>query len=211
MSRPSGAVRSSPRLRFPRLECSSSAWTSPAIAAMPVDSSPRIASPRSTCSILMTSAPQSDRSADAAGTNVCSATSRMRTPCRMWATHRLRIAFDTDVEVGSVSARRWMRYAGPAAGATKVLRKGNGMSEDRLVGRRVLVMGASAGIGRVVAQRLCAAGAHVAFASRRKDACEEAAKEANGTAIGLSCDVTDEAQCRQVVDDAVELLGGLDD
>ena len=85
------------------------------------------------------------------------------------------------------------------------------MSEDRLVGRRVLVMGASAGIGRVIAQRLCAAGAHVAFASRRKDACEEAAKEVNGTAIGLSCDVTDEAQCRQVVDDAVELLGGLDD
>ena len=40
-----------------------------------------MASPRSTCSILMTSAPQSASSADAAGTNVCSATSRMRTPC----------------------------------------------------------------------------------------------------------------------------------
>ena len=61
------------------------------------------------------------------------------------------------------------------------------MSEDGLVGRRVLVMGASAGIGRCIGQRLCAAGAHVAFASRRKDACEEAAKEAGGTAIGLSC------------------------
>src|SRR5213595_106287 len=85
------------------------------------------------------------------------------------------------------------------------------MSEDRLVGRRVLVMGASAGIGRAVGQRLCADGAHVAFASRRKDACEEVAREANGTAIGLSCDVTDETQCRQVVDDTVEQLGGLDD
>ena len=42
------------------------------------------------------------------------------------------------------------------------------MSEDRMVGRRVLVIGASAGIGRVIGQRLCAAGAHVAFASRRK-------------------------------------------
>ncbi len=50
---------------------------------MPLDASPRMASPRSTCSILMTSAPQSDRSADAAGTKVCSATSRMRTPCRI--------------------------------------------------------------------------------------------------------------------------------
>ena len=40
-----------------------------------------MASPRSTCSILMTSAPQSASSAEAAGTKVCSATSRIRTPC----------------------------------------------------------------------------------------------------------------------------------
>lgn len=89
------------------------------------------------------------------------------------------------------------------------------MAEGRLDGRRVLVMGASAGIGRVVAQQLCQAGAHVAFAARRKDVCEEAATEAcgsgGGTAIGLACDVTDEDQCRQVVDDAVAQLGGLDD
>ncbi len=85
------------------------------------------------------------------------------------------------------------------------------MSEDRMVGRRVLVIGASAGIGRVIGQRLCTAGAHVAFASRRRDACEEVANEADGTAIGLACDVTDEADCQQVVDDAVAQLGGLDD
>jgi NAD(P)-dependent dehydrogenase (short-subunit alcohol dehydrogenase family) len=89
--------------------------------------------------------------------------------------------------------------------------EGATMSEDRLVGRRVLVMGASAGIGRVVGQRLCAGGAHVAFASRRKAVCEEIAKEAEGTAVGLSCDVTDESQCRLVVEAAVEHLGGLDD
>ena len=41
---------------------------------------PRMASPRSIGSILITSAPQSARSAEAAGTNVCSATSRTRTP-----------------------------------------------------------------------------------------------------------------------------------
>ena len=39
-----------------------------------------MASPRSIGSILITSAPQSASSADAAGTNVCSATSRTRTP-----------------------------------------------------------------------------------------------------------------------------------
>jgi NAD(P)-dependent dehydrogenase (short-subunit alcohol dehydrogenase family) len=85
------------------------------------------------------------------------------------------------------------------------------MAESRLVGRRVLVMGASAGIGRVVAQQLCGVGAHVAFAARRKEVCDEAAGEATGTAIGLSCDVTDEAQCREVVEEAVAQLGGLDD
>ena len=46
----------------------------------PVAARPRMASPRSIGSILITSAPQSARSAEAAGTKVCSATSRTRTP-----------------------------------------------------------------------------------------------------------------------------------
>ena len=49
----------------------------------PLEARPRMASPRSGCSILMTSAPQSARTAEAAGTKVCSATSRMRTPSMM--------------------------------------------------------------------------------------------------------------------------------
>jgi NAD(P)-dependent dehydrogenase (short-subunit alcohol dehydrogenase family) len=85
------------------------------------------------------------------------------------------------------------------------------MNDSRLDGRRVLVVGASAGIGRVIGQRLCAAGAHVAFAARRGEVCEQAAAEAKGVAIGLSCDVTDEAQCAQLVRDTVDGLGGLDD
>jgi NAD(P)-dependent dehydrogenase (short-subunit alcohol dehydrogenase family) len=85
------------------------------------------------------------------------------------------------------------------------------MAEGRLAGRHVLVVGASAGIGRVIGQRLCAAGAKVAFAARRKEVCEEMAEDAGGTAIGLCCDVTDEAQCQQVVTDTVDGLGGLDD
>src|SRR4051812_29403815 len=86
MSSPSGERRSSARLFFPRFECSSRACTSPAMLTTPVAASPRMASPRSTCSILMISAPQSASSADAAGTNVCSATSRTRTPARMAVT-----------------------------------------------------------------------------------------------------------------------------
>jgi NAD(P)-dependent dehydrogenase (short-subunit alcohol dehydrogenase family) len=85
------------------------------------------------------------------------------------------------------------------------------MNDSRLDGRRVLVVGASAGIGRVIGQRLCAAGAHVAFAARRGDVCEQAAEESNGVAIGLSCDVTDEAQCTRLIRDTVDGLGGLDD
>lgn len=85
------------------------------------------------------------------------------------------------------------------------------MYEGRLVGRRVLVVGASAGIGRVIGQRLSAAGAHVAFASRRKQVCEEAAAEAGGKAIGLQCDAAEEDQCHRLVADTVEGLGGLDD
>src|SRR5439155_22598075 len=44
-----------------------------------------------------------------------------------------------------------------------------------------------------------------------KEVCEEAVDEVTGTAVALSCDVTDEEQCRQVVEDAVAQLGGLDD
>src|SRR5436189_3903880 len=47
---------------------------------MPVDARPRAASPRVMCSTLITSAPQSLRMADAAGTKVWSARSRIRTP-----------------------------------------------------------------------------------------------------------------------------------
>ena len=81
-------------------------------------------------------------------------------------------------------------------------------------GRRVLVIGGSGGIGRVVGLHLCSAGAHVAFAARRGSLCEEAAKEASeagGTAVALTCDVTDPASCEQVVRDAADWLGGLDD
>jgi NAD(P)-dependent dehydrogenase (short-subunit alcohol dehydrogenase family) len=85
------------------------------------------------------------------------------------------------------------------------------MEESRLAGRRVLVVGASAGIGRVIGQRLCAAGAHVAFAARRGEICKQAAAESDGVAVGLACDVTDEAQCAQLIEDTVAGLGGLDD
>jgi NAD(P)-dependent dehydrogenase (short-subunit alcohol dehydrogenase family) len=85
------------------------------------------------------------------------------------------------------------------------------MSGDKLIGRRVLVMGGSVGIGRTIGETLCASGAQVAFASRRKALCEEVAKASKGTAVGLECDVTIGEQCERVVEETVERLGGLDD
>jgi NAD(P)-dependent dehydrogenase (short-subunit alcohol dehydrogenase family) len=72
-------------------------------------------------------------------------------------------------------------------------------------------MGGSVGIGRSIGQALGAAGAHVALASRRKELCEEVARGLTGPAIGLACDVTDEAQCQRAVEETVAGLGGLDD
>ena len=84
-------------------------------------------------------------------------------------------------------------------------------SQRGLDGRRVLVVGSSAGIGRVVGHHLCAEGAHVAFAGRRGWLCDEAAAQAEGKAVGIACDVTDPQMCELVVREAVERLGGLDD
>ena len=79
-----------------------------------------------------------------------------------------------------------------------------------LTGKRLLVVGASSGIGREVGIQAAAAGARVAFAARRADRVQEAAAAAGSGAIGLVCDVTDEAACERVVSEAASAFGGLD-
>jgi NAD(P)-dependent dehydrogenase (short-subunit alcohol dehydrogenase family) len=79
--------------------------------------------------------------------------------------------------------------------------------------RRVLVMGASSGVGRAVAELAARAGAQVVLAARRKERLDEcaAALAAEGrAALALACDVGDETACRSAVAGAVEALGGLD-
>jgi len=82
-----------------------------------------------------------------------------------------------------------------------------------LDGRRVLVVGASSGIGRAVAIAAGRAGARVAVAARRLALVEEAAAEiraAGGEARAWRCDVTEVAECSALVAEAAAWMGGID-
>lgn len=82
-------------------------------------------------------------------------------------------------------------------------------------GKRVIVTGGSAGIGRATAVRLASAGAHVVVAARgqsRLDETVQAMREANGsvTVGSVSVDVTDPSAVEAAIADGVAQLGGLD-
>jgi NAD(P)-dependent dehydrogenase (short-subunit alcohol dehydrogenase family) len=80
-------------------------------------------------------------------------------------------------------------------------------------GKRVLVVGASAGVGRAIALTLAAGGARVAVTARRRDLLEAVAKEAReagGDAIAAELDVRDSASCEAAVSRVAAELGGLD-
>lgn len=85
----------------------------------------------------------------------------------------------------------------------------------KLKGRKALITGADSGIGRAAAIAYAREGADVALSylpSERKDAAEVIALiEAEGRkAIDLPGDITDENWCRQMVEQAVSELDGLD-
>src|SRR5215475_7998905 len=79
-----------------------------------------------------------------------------------------------------------------------------------LSGRRVLVIGASSGVGREVGLAASRAGARVAFAARRRDLLERAAAEAGAGALAVCCDVTESDDCARAVHEAASALGGID-
>lgn len=80
----------------------------------------------------------------------------------------------------------------------------------RLTGRRVLVVGASSGIGRAVAARAAEEGACLALAARRAQSLAEIAASLPGTAVAAPLDVRDPASIDAGVAAAVAGLGGLD-
>lgn len=77
-------------------------------------------------------------------------------------------------------------------------------------GRRIAIIGASAGLGRCIGVGLAQKGAHVALLARRYDRLVEAAKEAGNGALAVACDVTDGEGCQRSIAEVVAGLGGLD-
>ena len=81
------------------------------------------------------------------------------------------------------------------------------MSES-LGGRRILVTGATSGIGRATAEAVVSAGGRVALMARSVDGVAELAERLEGAAV--PGDVTEPASTQRSVDLAVAELGGLD-
>ena len=84
------------------------------------------------------------------------------------------------------------------------------VTSKRLEGRRVLVVGASSGIGLASGKAIAAEGGQVALAARRVELLEEAVDELKGGAVAVACDVRDPASCDAVAAQSVAALGGLD-
>lgn len=83
----------------------------------------------------------------------------------------------------------------------------------RFKGRRAVVTGASAGIGRATALRFAAEGARVALIARRREPLDEVAREiaaAGGEALVLPADGSVESDIAGAIDAAAAHWGGLD-
>jgi NAD(P)-dependent dehydrogenase (short-subunit alcohol dehydrogenase family) len=80
----------------------------------------------------------------------------------------------------------------------------------RLSGTRVVVTGATSGLGKAMAEALVEAGARVAVTSRGRSRADAAAAALGPAAVGVEMDVRDEASVHAGTDEIYERLGGLD-
>lgn len=82
-----------------------------------------------------------------------------------------------------------------------------------LSGKRVIVTGASRGIGRAIARAFAAEGAHVAICARNEEAIRETGQELEAVAaavIARSVDVADTAAVQAFVTEIAQAWGGVD-
>jgi NAD(P)-dependent dehydrogenase (short-subunit alcohol dehydrogenase family) len=75
---------------------------------------------------------------------------------------------------------------------------------------KIVVVGASSGLGRTIALGLGKQGEQLALLARRHDRLVDAAKEAGPGSLAVRCDVTDEDSCRSAIEEAAVGLGGID-
>lgn len=88
-----------------------------------------------------------------------------------------------------------------------------GRRSERFTGRRAIVTGASAGIGRATALRLAAEGARVGLIARRQEPLAATASEiaaSGGEALVLPADSSNETEIAAAIDTAAARWGGLD-
>ncbi len=80
----------------------------------------------------------------------------------------------------------------------------------RFTGQTALVIGASSGIGKAIAQRLVEEGAQVVAAARRLNLLKAMEEELGATLRGVRCDVREEAEVVRTIGDTVGYFGALD-
>jgi uncharacterized protein len=83
----------------------------------------------------------------------------------------------------------------------------------QLKNARVIVTGASQGIGRAIALEFGRRGARLALASRNRSALEALAASINaegGSAVAIPTDITAEGAAKHMADEAIRELGGID-
>jgi len=80
----------------------------------------------------------------------------------------------------------------------------------RLTDTRVVVTGATSGLGKAMAEALVEAGARVAVTSRERSRAETAAVALGPTAVGIALDVRDQASVHAGADEIYERFGGVD-
>lgn len=85
---------------------------------------------------------------------------------------------------------------------------------DNISGKRIVITGATSGIGRNTTLTLLKQGAHVAFCGKSKvkmkDLLDEIAQMETGFIYGKAFDVTVESEIKKFVGEAKEKLGGID-